>query len=107
VKPNKPEEPQLNAARLGRVDEDLGQRKPRWTAAVALLQIIKITATLPAMAATCAEAATAATVQICSPTRRRSGEGADPDQADSAEMVTAQSRAQADGTNLRRTALIW
>jgi hypothetical protein len=29
VKPNKPEEPQLTAARRGRVDEDPGQRKPR------------------------------------------------------------------------------
>lgn len=34
MKPNKPEEPQLTAARLGRLDEDPGQRKPRWTAAV-------------------------------------------------------------------------
>jgi hypothetical protein len=34
------------------------------------MQIIKTTATLPAMAATCAEAATTATTQICSPARK-------------------------------------
>lgn len=99
MKPNKPEEPQLTAVRLGQVGEDHGQQKLRWTAVVALLQRIEITGSHLRRSS---DSSNGVELQSCSAQKwrgRRSGSGGSDRQrriADSADLVKAPCRLQFD-----------
>ena len=99
MKPNKPEEPQLTAVRLGQVGEDHGQQKLRWTAVVALLQRIEITGSHLRRSS---DSSNGVELQSCSAQKwrgRRSGSGGSDRQrriADSADPVKAPCRLQFD-----------